>query len=290
MTIISGLRDLAPRYDAILCDVWGVVHNGREHFAAACEALSRFRANGGVVVLVTNAPRPNPPVRAQLDGLGVPRSTFDDIVTSGDVTLARIADHGDAPLHHIGPARDLSLFKILHDRTGLKPALVSLDEARYVVCTGMFNDQTDAPEDYDASLAKMRARGLDLISANPDIVVHVGDRLIYCSGAIAERYEKVGGRVIQAGKPFAPIYEEALKLVAARAGRTIDPRRILAVGDGLGTDVKGACDFGLDCLFVTSGIHCDDLHANDALDPRALARLVTEAGVSPVAAISELVW
>jgi HAD superfamily hydrolase (TIGR01459 family) len=290
MTVIISLREIAPRYDAILCDVWGVVHNGREHFAAACDALSRFRSGGGVVVLVTNAPRPNPPIREQLDGLRVPRSTFDDMVTSGDVTLARIADHGDAPLHHIGPSRDLTLFEILHAKTGLKPRLVSLDDAQYVVCTGLFDDRADVPEDYDAALAKMRARDLDLISANPDIVVHVGDTLIYCSGAIAERYEKLGGRVIQAGKPFAPIYDEALKLVAARAGKPIDPRRILAIGDGLRTDVKGACDYGLDCLFVTTGIHRDDLHVDDALDRDAMTRLLVEAGVRPVAAIPELVW
>ncbi len=290
MLAISGLRDLGPRYDAILCDVWGVVHNGRQHFAAACDALTRFRAGGGVVVLVTNAPRPNAPIRVQLDGLGVPRAAFDDIVTSGDVTLARIADHGEAPLHHIGPPRDLSLFEILRSSTGLNPPLTPLSEASYVVCTGLFDDHVEVPEDYDASLASMRARDLELISANPDIIVHVGDKLLYCSGAIAERYERLGGRVVQAGKPFAPIYDQALKLVEARAGKPIPRERVLAIGDGLRTDVKGARDYGLECLFVTTGIHRDDLHGDGAMNEKELARLVGEAGARPTAVIPELVW
>ena len=278
MLTISGLRDLGPRYDAILCDVWGVVHNGRQHFAAACDALTRFRVGGGVVVLVTNAPRPNAPIRVQLDGLGVPRAAFDDIVTSGDVTLARIADHGDAPLYHIGPPRDLSLFEILRSSTGLTPPLTPLSEASYVVCTGLFEDHAEVPED------------LEFISANPDIIVHVGDKLLYCSGAIAERYERMGGKVVQAGKPFAPIYEQALKLVDARAGKSVARDRVLAIGDGLRTDVKGARDYGLDCLFVTTGIHRDDLHGNGPMDQNELARLAGEAGARPTAVIPELTW
>lgn len=289
MTIIKGLGDIADRYDAVFCDVWGVVHNGRHHFAAACDALARFRAAGGVVALVTNAPRPNPPVRAQLDSLGVPRSAFDDIVTSGDVTLARIADHGEAPVHHIGPKRDLSLFDILRERTGHRPPLVALEDAAYVVCTGPFDDD-DTPGDYDPALATMRARELEMISANPDMVVHVGDKLLYCSGAIAARYEKLGGRVIQAGKPFAPIYEEALRLVRSRAGRQVDKARILAIGDGLHTDIGGAVGFGLDSLFVTSGIHRDAQGGPDGLDPNGLARLFEEADVRPMAAIRDLTW
>ena len=170
--ILTGARDLLAGYDVVLCDVWGVIHNGREHFALACDALARFREGGGRVVLVTNAPRPNPPVREQLDRLGVPRSAFDDIVTSGDVTLAFIASHGNAPLHHIGPERDLTLFEILKKLTGHTPALVDLADATYVVCTGLFDDQTETPEDYDAAFAQMRARNLDFISANPDLVYH----------------------------------------------------------------------------------------------------------------------
>jgi HAD superfamily hydrolase (TIGR01459 family) len=290
MTLLTGLREISSRYEAILCDVWGVVHNGRASFAAACDALARFRSTGGVVVLVTNAPRPNPPVRKQLAGLGVPDRTFDDIVTSGDVTLARIADHGEAPVHHIGPPRDLTLFEILRERTGLEPPLVPLAKADYVVCTGLFDDATETPEDYEASLAEMRARDLELISANPDLVVHVGDRLLYCSGAIADRYERLGGRVVQAGKPFRPIYEQAIDLAVAHAGRPLEPKRVLAIGDGLRTDVRGACDFGLDCVFVTSGIHRDEVHRAGVIDREALAVLLSEASVAPRYVMPELVW
>ncbi len=290
MKIISGLGALAPDYDAVFCDVWGVVHNGRRHFVQSCEALNRYREGGGVVILVTNAPRPHPPVREQLAGLGVPRQAFDDIVTSGDVTLARIAERGEAPLYHIGPPRDESLFAVLHRLKGLQPLRTPLDRASYVVCTGLFDDRTETPENYDSILKEMLARRLDMISANPDIVVHVGDSLIYCSGAIAERYAAAGGRVIQAGKPFAPIYEEAMKLAAAKLGKTPDRTRILAIGDGMRTDVRGARDFGLDCLFVTSGVHRDELHLTGDLDEAALKPLFETAGVAPTAVIPELVW
>ncbi len=290
MKLVSGLRDIAPRYRVVFCDIWGVVHNGREYFAGACDALARIRAAGGIVILITNAPRPNPAVRAQLDSLGVPRATYDAIVTSGDVTIARIADHGAAPLHHIGPARDLALFASLRDRRNLDPPRVSLREATYVVCTGLFDDRADRLDDYDAALAEMRGRSLDFICANPDLVVHVGDELIYCSGALAQRYEAIGGRVIQAGKPYAPIYEEALKLAETQARRPVARADVLAIGDGLGTDVKGARDFGVDCVFVTTGIHRADLHAGDDLDRDALARIAGEAAVEPTVLMTDLVW
>ena len=288
--VIPGLSALAANYDVLLCDVWGVVHNGRNAFAKACDALTRFRAGGGKVVLITNAPRPNPPIRAQLDTLKVPRSAFDDIVTSGDVTLAFIAARGNEPLHHIGPERDLTLFEILEATSGFKPPLVPVEEANYVVCTGLFDDQTETPADYDGTLSIMRRRQLDLISANPDLVVHVGDKLIYCSGALAERYEQQGGRVLQAGKPFPPIYERAMALAEGLRGKPVDRKRVLAIGDAIRTDIKGACDFGLDALFVTSGIHRDELHPNSALDEAALRQFVGAAEVRPRAAIAELVW
>ena len=288
--ILTGVRDLLAAYDVVLCDVWGVIHNGREHFAQACDALARFRAGGGRVVLVTNAPRPNPPVREQLDRLGVPRSTFDDIVTSGDVTLAFIASHGNAPLHHIGPERDLTLFEILKKLTGNAPPLVDLAEATYVVCTGLFDDQNETPDDYDAAFAQMRARGLDFISANPDLVVHVGDKLLYCSGALAERYAALGGKVIQAGKPYHPIYERAFQIAQGLIGRNVDKSRVLAIGDAMRTDIKGACDFGVDALFVTSGIHREELHPESALDEAAFRQILASVADQPKAAITRLVW
>ena len=287
--ILTGARDLLPAYDVLLCDVWGVVHNGRVPYAEACDALMRFRAGGGRVVLVTNAPRPNPPIREQLDALGVPREAFDDIVTSGDVTLALIAAHGNAPLHHIGPQRDMSVFEILQRQTGHAPPLVPLSEATYVVATGLYDDD-DTPDQYDEALAVMRARDLEFISANPDLIVHVGDKLQYCPGAIAQRYEDLGGRVIQAGKPYAPIYDRALILAQALLGRDVDMQRVLAIGDAMRTDVKGACDFGVDALFVTSGVHRDELHPATALDEAAFHKLAASVASKPKAAMTGLRW
>ena len=287
---VGGLGELAPEYDVILCDVWGVVHNGRQHFARSCAALARFRAGGGTVILITNAPRPQGPVRGQLDHLGVPHAAFDSIVTSGDVTLAFIEERGSRPLHHIGPARDLALFETLRTEKGLAPALVELASADYVVCTGLFQDD-DTLEDYDATLAAMRARDLVMISANPDLVVHVGERLIFCAGALAERYAECGGRVLQAGKPYPPIYDRALGLAQIIRGRPIERARVLAIGDAMRTDIKGACDQGIDALFVTSGIHRDELHAPaGSLDRSAYAQFLANADCRPRAVIAELVW
>ena len=204
---LSGLSAIAANYDVILSDIWGVVHDGKAAFAPACDALARFRRSGGTVVLITNAPRPRAPVEEQLAALGAPQAAYDGMVTSGDVTLDLIAAHGGAPVYHIGPERDLSLFDSLGQLPGrVRPPLAPLRHADYVVVTGLFNDFTDTPEDYDADLAEMRARNMPMICANPDIVVHVGSRLMYCGGAIAARYAEQGGAPVCAGKPFAPIY------------------------------------------------------------------------------------
>jgi HAD superfamily hydrolase (TIGR01459 family) len=288
---VAGLGELAPGYDVVLCDIWGVVHNGRQHFARACAALARFRADGGTVVLITNAPRPQGPVRAQLDRLGVPHAAYDAIVTSGDVTLAFIEERGTRPLYHIGPQRDLALFEILRAEKGLAPPLIELARADYVVCTGLFHDDHETPEDYDAILAAMRTRGLVMICANPDLVVHVGERLIYCAGALAERYAERGGRVLQAGKPYPPIYDRALGLAQIIRDRPVERARVLAIGDAMRTDIKGACDQGIDALFVTSGIHRDELHAPAGLlDRSAYAQFLAGTDCRPRAAIAELAW
>ncbi|HWG06520.1 MAG TPA: TIGR01459 family HAD-type hydrolase [Beijerinckiaceae bacterium] len=291
VALISGLAALAPVYDVVLCDVWGVVHNGRQHFAPACAALSRFRAGGGTVILITNAPRPQPPILAQLSTLGVPAAAFDALVTSGDVTLAFIAERRAAPLYHIGPKRDLALFESLRAAGNTPPPLVDLSRADYVVCTGLFHDDRETPQDYDSTLDEMLRRDLVLISANPDLVVHVGERLIYCAGALAERYAERGGRVLQAGKPYAPIYDRALAMAQSIRGRAVERARVLAIGDAMRTDIKGACDQGLDALFVTSGIHRDELHRlAEPLDQAAFAQFLVGADCRPRAAIPALVW
>ena len=290
--IIGGLSELAARYDGILCDIWGVLHDGERHFPDAADALTRFREGGGTVVLITNAPRPNGPVRDQLDRLGVPRAAYDALVTSGDVTVHSIIARGAEPLFHIGPERDHALYAEVERVGGKPPSLAPLAEAGFVVVTGLFGDETGTPEDYDRELAIMRERELPMICANPDLVVHIGDALRYCAGAIAERYVGQGGSVIYAGKPHTPIYATALALAEEVRGTPIERERVLCIGDALRTDVAGGVLQGLDVLFVTAGIHRDEFHrtGNGQLDPAAYHASIAAAAHRPIAAIPALAW
>ncbi len=289
--VIAGLSEIAARYEVVLSDIWGVVHNGRESFSAATDALAAFRRQGGAVVLITNAPRPSGPIREQLDELKVPRQAYDGLVTSGDVTMGLIAARGSAPVHHIGPPRDLSLLEIAAKLSGAAPPpLVPLEEADYVLCTGLFDDQVEVPADYDAALSAMLARRLPLICANPDLVVQRGDQLIYCAGALAQRYEALGGPAIYAGKPYPPIYAQALSLASETLGRSVDASRVLAIGDAMRTDVAGAVGRGIDILFVTNGIHREDLHGSGPLEAAALEQFSNRHGLWPTAAIRDLTW
>ena len=291
---ISGLGEIADRYDVILCDVWGVVHNGMQHYRDAVGALARFRQRGGAVVLITNAPRPASGIERMLRRLEVPQHSYDAIVSSGDVTVSLMLERGDKRVHHVGPPRDNSLFREAAERSGRPDPRVPFDEADYVVCTGLLDDVNDTLEDYDPLLKRMGERNMEFICANPDIVVHSGERLIYCAGAIAERYAARGGPVIQAGKPYPEIYRRAIAAAAQARGATGKPR-VLAIGDGLATDLKGAIDAAIDMLFVSSGIHRDRLHPEDRsgipLDPDMLSELLDEYGVKPpMGTISTLAW
>ena len=284
---INGLSEISDRYDAILCDIWGVLHNGVASFAAASEALVSFRRRGGAVVLISNAPRPSPPIQRQVLKLGVPPEAFDGVVTSGDVTIGLMERQPGERVLHIGPERDLSLFESAMEATGARPKLVSLEDAQYALCTGLRNDETETPDDYEPELRAMAIRGMVMICANPDIVIHRGDTLVYCAGALAHRYEELGGSVIYAGKPHAPIYDRALALVERVWGAAVDKRRVLAIGDGMKTDIVGAMRAGLDALFVTGGIH-RSLHGEtpaSPADPTELQQLYDENDVRPVAAI-----
>jgi HAD superfamily hydrolase (TIGR01459 family) len=276
---------LAPAYDVVLSDVWGVVHNGVEAAPAACDALARFRAGGGTVVLITNAPRPGEVVaRGTLERLRVPRAAYDRIVSSGDVTQALIAARAGLRVFHIGPARDLPMFD------GLDAPLAPLESADYAVCSGLTDDTVETPQDYRTVVERMRERGLPMICANPDIVVERGDTLVYCAGAIADLYAAAGGEVIYAGKPYRPIYEQALAMAEAARGCAADRERVLAIGDSVRTDLKGAAGFGVDCLFVTAGIHAEELGARDAPDAEALAKIFAAAAVMPKAVMHRLEW
>ena len=290
---IGGLRDLAADYDVILCDVWGVVHNGIVQFAPATDALRRFREKGGHVVLVTNAPRPRWRVISLLDKLNVPHAAYNDAVSSGDVTVSLIRERGERPLAYIGPREDVEIFGEAEAQLGHKLRFVPLEAAAYVVCIGLEEAERETPADYTVRLRLLRGHDAEFICANPDIVVEHGDRLVYCAGALAEAYEALGGRVIQAGKPHAEIYRRALALAATARGASIDPRRVLAIGDSAHTDIKGAQAQGLATLFVTSGIHRAELHGeagSGALDAAAFHQFVENLGFRPMAVATELKW
>ena len=281
----SHFATLARGYDVALCDVWGVVHNGAAATSEACDALAHFRKQGGTVVLITNAPRPGEIVaRTTLDRLGVPRAVYDGIVSSGDVTRALIAARAGARVFHIGPERDLGLFD------GLDAPFAPLEDADYTVCSGLIDDTVETPQDYQDLIARMRARSLAMICANPDVVVERGDQLVYCAGAIADLYAAAGGDVVFAGKPYRPIYEQALALAEATRGKRAEHHRVLAIGDSVRTDVKGAAAFGIDCLFVIAGIHAEELGGRTDPDAAALAGIFAAAGVTPKAVMRHLSW
>src|SRR6202140_4715574 len=281
LRFVDKLRDLVAGVDVVLSDIWGVVHNGLEAFPEACEALHNFRKQGGTVILITNAPRPADSVQRQLRKFGIADEIYDAIVTSGDLTRNFVADHPGRKMFWIGSERHNSVHR------GLDPVLAPLEEADYIVCTGLFDEETESAEDYRAMMMQARERKLTLVCANPDIVVERGDRLIYCAGAIAELYLELGGEVIFYGKPHRPIYQRAIALAAERQGHAIKLDRVLAIGDSVRTDLAGAPGFGIDCLFVTRGIPAEEFEGIDQLDPASVKELF---GHPPRALMRELRW
>src|SRR6202044_113152 len=224
---IAGLSEISDRYDLILCDIWGVLHNGVASFTQASDALVSFRRRGGVVILISNAPRPSPPITRQVLKLGVSPDAFDTVVTSGDVTIGLMEQQAGDRVLHIGPERDLTLLDAVAEASGARPKLVSIVDAHYALCTGLRNDEAETLDDYEPELRAMAIRGVTMIWANPDIVIHRGETRIYCAGALARRYEELGGSVIFAGKPHAPIYDRALAVAEHIRGAPIERPRVL---------------------------------------------------------------
>ncbi len=281
--LLSSLSEWSGRYDVVFSDVWGVVHNGVAAHPAAGAALTAFRERGGVVIMISNAPRPYWSVIEQLDQFGVARTAYDGVVTSGDVTQDLARAQPDNRCYHIGAARDEPLF---HD---LPVRRAPLEEAAFIICSGLRDDDTETAEDYRAELSSAAARGLTMICANPDLVVERGHRLIACAGALAEIYEALGGKVIQAGKPYRPIYEATLAKAALALGRTPAKDRILAIGDAMRTDVAGAHAFGIDCVFLSAGIHAVELHDDKgALAAAKLAQFLAVQSLRPTAMMRHL--
>ena len=277
---ITGLSEIAGDYRALFCDVWGVLHNGLRAFPGTVDALRNYRLEtGGSVVLVTNAPRPATDIADQLAAFGVPDDAYDSIVTSGDVTRAAVAARPGARIFHLGPERDLGFYE------GLDITLTGAADAELVSCTGLFDDTAETPEDYRERLADFAGRGLPMVCANPDIVVERGEELVWCAGALARLYEELGGSVVLSGKPHPPIYEAAM----AHAGLS-DRRLALAVGDGLPTDVRGACNAGIDVLFITGGIHSEDFGPVLSPDPEKVRARLAAEGLTARAFMPVLAW
>lgn len=251
--LVAAFYNLSCTIDVLICDVWGVVHNGQKAHVAAVAALEMFRAAGGTVIMVSNSPRPSVDVIPQLAGYGVSATAFDRIITSGDLTRQMIGERAGKSIVHLGPDRDHTLF------AGLNVKLASPDVADYCICTGFSDDETETPADYARTLEIMAQRGLVMICANPDLIVERGHKLIPCAGAMAEAYEKLGGQTIYAGKPHQPVYHQALMLAAQVRGTTIDMTRVVAIGDAIRTDIAGASSLGVRSILLLDGIHWGDV-------------------------------
>lgn len=278
--ILTSIADLASSREAWLTDIWGVMHNGVEPFETACQACARFRASGGTVLLLSNAPRPAASVIAQLDRIGVPRSAWDTVLTSGDAARALVGVYAGKRIFHLGPERDLPLYE------GLDITLVATaGEADVASCTGLFNDEVETPDDYASLLAEFAARQVPMTCANPDLTVERGNKIIYCAGALAAEYVKLGGSVAYAGKPHLPVYDMAFDMLRALKGEPIAREHVLCIGDGLRTDIKGAAAAGLDSVFIASGVHVTGELTSDALED-----LFADVAAPPIAAMRQLSW
>jgi HAD superfamily hydrolase (TIGR01459 family) len=281
--IIETVAPLTQTRDAWLLDIWGVLHNGMSPFPDAVAACQTFRQRGGIVLLVSNSPRTCTGVATQLAAIGVPEDCYDGIATSGDVTRHLIAKHAGKTIFHIGPERDLLIFD------GLNVTLGEPDDAAAIVCTGLYNDETETPDDYAALFGALRALNLPMICANPDMACERGNRIIPCAGALASAYEALGGEVLLAGKPYRPIYDLALAHIAEIRGAEVPKERLLAIGDGVPTDIAGAGALGVDSVFVASRVfvtRADGVGLTSAV----VAELFEHQEARPIAATDRLVW
>ena len=292
--IIASLADLGSRYDAVFCDLWGCLHNGKTPFPAAVAALQAFRARGGKVLLLTNAPRPKSSIVKQLDGMGVPRDAWDEVVTSGDATQSAMLNGAvGRRLYFIGAPKDEAFFTTFADDlkavAASQPTVtrVPLADAEGIICTGLVDDLTETPADYRAVLLQCKINDLPMLCANPDVIVDFGDTRLYCAGALAEAYEAIGGTVFYFGKPHPPIYDLARRRLAALTGGK--DMAILAIGDGITTDIQGGIAEDIDTLFVTGGIAATEFGPDPANpDKTLLDQWLAPKSLSPTLAIGHL--
>lgn len=289
--IVESLSEISGRYRVLYCDLWGCLHDGIALFPAAVAALQGFRRRGGAVVLMTNAPRTHHAVTRRLERMGLPRDAWDVVVSSGDATQeAMLMGAAGRRVWHLGPDKDEDLFTEipawLRDRP--VPERVPLDQAEGIVCTGLFDEFAERPEDYRPRFLLAKTRGLTMLCANPDLWVDVGETRIPCAGLLARHYEGMGGQAMLFGKPHPPIYDLARRRLA-EIGIPVDPDEVLAVGDGILTDIPGARAEGFDALFVTGGLEAARFGADPQRpDPARLAAWLAEVGQAPRYAIGRL--
>ncbi|APX89239.1 HAD family hydrolase [Brevirhabdus pacifica] len=280
--IVESLSEIAAQYDALFVDLWGCVHDGQKPFAEAVEALRAYRAGGGKVVLVTNSPRPRKAVEAQLAQIGVDPEAWDSIATSGDsARTAMFQGAVGTRVHHVGTPEELSFFepiRVVDDPVHIE--LVPLDQAEGLVVTGVVNDLEDRPEDYRGTLLYAKQKGMKLLCANPDLIVDRGPHRVYCAGAIAQLYTEMGGTSLYFGKPHPPIYDLARRRLA-KLGADVPDGRILAIGDGIRTDVAGAAGEDLDCLFISGGLAAEETGTERQPDPGKLTAYLREVQMDP---------
>ncbi len=280
-TIIASLAEISDNYDALFVDLWGCVHDGIKAFPDANEALTKYRKKGGKVILVTNSPKPRAGVEKQLISFGVSPDSWDSIASSGDsARVAMFKGKVGVKVYFIGETRDLPFFeplKLLDDPEPIHR--VPLEEADGIVCTGPFDSKAD-PEDMRKTLLLAKQKGLKLLCANPDIVVDRGDIREWCAGALAQLYTEMGGESLYFGKPHPPIYDLARSRLVA-LGETIDMDRILAIGDGIQTDVSGAFNEDIDSLFVSGGLAKEETKTINQPNVKALNAYLLDQKQAP---------
>lgn len=290
--IITSLSEISDTYDAVFCDLWGCLHNGVKPFAAAVSALEAFRAKGGTVLLLTNSPRPSSSVSLQLDQIGVSRDLYQACASSGDAARAALASgiYGKR-VFALGPERDTAFYNNFSTEDfyqGINIERVALKEAEGIVCTGLFDDETETPDDYRALFLEAKDRGLRMLCANPDIVVDRGDKRIYCAGALAQAYTEMGGEAHYFGKPHPPVYNLAYQRLLKATGIEIPPKRILAIGDGINTDIRGAIGEDIDSLFITGGLAAAETATDHQPDPEKLDAFIQKAQLTPTYSMGHL--
>jgi HAD superfamily hydrolase (TIGR01459 family) len=286
--IVNALSDISAQYDALFVDLWGCVHNGVRAFDAANKALIEYRAGGGIVVLVTNSPRPRAQVEQQLADFGVARDAWDSIASSGDsARSALFLGAVGQKVYFIGTDAELPFFeplKLIDDPIQISHVLI--EEAEGIVCTGL-PTADGTPDDVRAPLLYAKQKGLKLLCANPDIIVDRGDKREWCAGAVAQTYSEMGGTSLYFGKPHAPIYDLARRRLSAIRPNIPDDR-ILAIGDGITTDIQGAIGEGIDSLFITGGLAAKETATVTQPDPEKLSQYVSEKQLGPTYSIGFL--